>query len=393
MKTLFAKLLILSSLVVALLLAVDLVYRRTYNAVYEVPENILISPKIAEPYQLVKVGNSHAQSGIDLTHYNEKSLDLSGVAQRFVFDLALLKQYHQQIDDNAVILIAVTPISFSHRKADRNDGLQGNYYGRLSPFLIPDLKVSDYLQRKVVPFVRAGYLFRRKHTEAVTSRIADEQSRPEPEQKSPEPEQESPEPKQKASEKTTSVQPNNALPSKVTRVLNVNTADYYYNVEAIQHELANTTAVETRLYMDNMNFIYHKWYETDEFDPKYFEGNREDLEKLIEYCLEHNWRPVLITIPITHVLQDGLLDDYMQKYLYDNLEKTDLQGVEYIDFSKDERITKNNFLFENADHLNSRGSAIFSYLLLQELIHRGYFSEETDGYDYRPLYVEKERTS
>src|SRR5690606_27865096 len=128
------------------------------------------------------------------------------------------------------------------------------------------------------------------------------------------------------------------------------TKEYFYHTEAIAYELQHPRKVPEAAYQDNMTFNFHKWYETEESDPQYFAYNREQLEKLIDFCLQHNWRPVLITIPVTQVLEEGLLDDYKQVYLYDNLAQVDTQGVEYIDFTTNRQLTENMFLYSNADH-------------------------------------------
>jgi hypothetical protein len=54
---------------------------------------------------------------------------------------------------------------------------------------------------------------------------------------------------------------------------------------------------------------------------------------------------------------------------------------------QDERFIDNLFLFGNADHMSGSGAAVFSYILLKDLIEAGYLPESVDGYDYGPLYT------
>ncbi len=338
---------------------------------YDLPRNLWIAPPTENKYEIVKVGNSHADDAITFSHYNLRGLKASGVAQRFRYDLVMLKQYQHQIEEGAVIIIDASHLSFSHRLADGNDGLQYNYYGAVSPLLIPNLKVSDYLQSKIVPMLRAGYLLRQAHQENVIARISAEEKRPEP----------TPTVTIPASPPPTT-QP---LPTSATPAPGFTAEELRFNVNAIRTELANPTKTPPTHFIDNLDFVFNKWYHTDEFDPKYFESNRQDLEALIAYCLEKEWRPVLITIPVAQKLEDGLLSDYKQVYLYDNIAQTNLQGTEYIDFTTRTDITTNLSLFDNVDHLNQKGAAIFSYILLGELIERGYLPKSADGYDYRPL--------
>lgn len=379
MKQLFFKLTFLISLLIVILLGVDAAYLKAYKLNYQLPENVLPNPSILDKYQIVKLGNSHAQDGITFKGYKLKSLNLAGVAQKFEFDLALLKQYSNQIDQNAVIIINASPISFSHNTEDSQNGFQAIYYRRVSPLFIPHLNVSDYIESEFLPFTRVGYFWRQKHTEAITKRIAKEEKWVEPSVT------ESPPTETSSTEQVVKANQPMVSNKKALQTLNLSAADYFFNVEAIQKELAAPSTTFASNYMDNMDFIFNKWYHTDEFNPKFFETNRRDLENLIKYSLQHRWRPVVITIPISDHLQDGLFDDYMQVYLYDNLQKTDLHGTEYIDFSHDTRITKNTTLYNNADHLGPKGADIFSYELLQTLISKGYLQKKDDGYDYRPL--------
>jgi hypothetical protein len=375
MKKIIVKLVVVFVCASLVLLSFDSYYRKTYNEQYQYPKNIFPNSEIAEKYAIVKLGNSHAQDGISFEGYKLKALNLSGVAQKFETDLALLKQHSQEINEGAVVLIAVTPISFSHTAANSQKGFQAGYYGKVSPVFIPHINWGDYIERELLPFSHAFYSTRKKETEKIVERERLEREKLEV----------------KKIEATPAAQlaSSSALASNIKKpikVLNVPPNKIFYNVEAITAELASPSAAQK--YIDNVDFIYNKWYHTDEFNPDYFKQNQEDLEKIIAFSLKQKWQPVLITIPISDDLIDGLLDDYMQVYLYDNLNKVDTQGIEYLDFSADKRITTNTALFSNADHLSKDGAAIFSYLLLRSLIEKGYISPEVDGYNYDPLYVD-----
>src|SRR5690606_734860 len=106
------KRLILLSLITAassltVMYALDHWYRSLYKLDYDAAENVFPAPSISETYQIVKVGNSHSQDGISFQGYNIKSLDVSGVAQKYETDLALLKHHRRQIEKNALIIIPV----------------------------------------------------------------------------------------------------------------------------------------------------------------------------------------------------------------------------------------------------------------------------------------------
>lgn len=368
MKSIFFKLFIITFAVCVSLLIVDAYYRKTYSVAYRFPQKILANQAIPEKYQIVKVGNSHSMDGITFEGYKLRSLSLANAAQKFNIDLAMLKQHSAEIEKNAVILIAVTPISFSHTDVNAQKGLQAEYYGRISPFFIPQLNVGDYIESEFLPFVRSGYFLRQKYADAlIEKKVAEEE----------------------VGSSSKNADPANSAPQSIASIKTSDSVspqkldDYYFQVEAIKKELEHpTTSTEA---FENINFTYNKWLHTDEFSKQFFDSNRRDLERLIRYCIKKNWRPVLVTIPISEQMEKALPKEYKQEYLYANMAKTNTQRVEYFDFSIDPQIKANTTLFSNADHLNKKGSAILSYLLLRKLIENNYLEPESDGYNYASL--------
>ncbi|HCS79411.1 TPA: hypothetical protein DIV55_06790 [Patescibacteria group bacterium] len=297
---------------------------------------------------------------------------LSSVAQSFDYDLASLKMYSRQIKEGALIIITISPISFSQEKADQENSLQYNYYNnRLSPFVIPNLKIEDYLQNQIVPFFRAGFLWREKYANEMAEKALTSFADQWVTQKSD---------TEESAPLTNS--PQNVTTKKADTVSGAVTIDYTFNVRGIQIELTSLPTTSSSQLIESVNFMFNKWYFSGGFGNQYFAVNRKDLEKLIAYCLQKKWRPVLITIPVSQALLDGLEPNYMQTYVYDNLAKTNLRGAPLFDLSANVQLTQNTKLFSNSDHLNRTGSVIFSYLLLQRLIDEGYVSKNVDGYDY-----------
>lgn len=353
------KLGVIMLMVVTLSVGFDAVYRLAYHAKYQWPQNVWILPSIKDKYEIVKLGNSHAQEGLTFARYRLKSLDLAGVSQSFEYDLANLKMHVNQIKEGAVIIIDISPISFSQGRPGREDSFQTVYYdGKLSPFLIPHLKVEDYLQSQFFPFLRSGFLWRQKISDEITKRISAEEKWPEP----------SPTPK-------IAVEAGAGEGIEIRRVS-------FFNANDIENELTHHTQDIPKRLDGSMNFIFDKWYRSGGFGTQYFDANRKDLENLIAYALEKKWRPVLITIPISKVLQAGLLPDYMQVYVYKNVSKANLRGVQYFDFTKNDQLTGDSYLYRDSDHLNPNGAAVLSYLLLQKLINQGYLPKSADGYDH-----------
>lgn len=357
MEKIIVKLGIILLLVMLASVGVDALYRHAFAIPYQFPQNVLPFPAISDKYEFVLTGNSHAIEGVTLGRFKLKSLNLTDPAEPFEYGLAYLKMYANQIKEGAVIVIDVSQISFSQSTPGKDDAFQTVYYdGRLSPFLIPKLKVEDYVQSQIFPFLRAGFLWREKINTQIKDRITMEERKITP------------------------------TPSPATAQITggeetAHPADFF-NVNTIEQELLHNSADTPKRLEGSMNFIYDKWYRSGGFGTQYFDANRKDLENLIAYCIRMKWRPVLITIPISKALQAGLLPDYMQVYVYDNVKKTNLRGTEYFDFTTITQLTGDSFLYRDSDHLNPQGAAVFSYLLLQKLIERGYLPKSANGYSY-----------
>lgn len=360
------KLLIKISLIItfALLLSVgvDYLHRQETQQEFHWPKNVLPFPEIGDKYELVALGNSHSESGLIFSQYNLRTDLLASVSQSFEYDLAMLKMNYRKIDKNAIILIAISPISFSQKQPRKEDLVNMNYYdGRLSPFLIPNLKVSEYLQIQVAPFVRTGYLWRQEHAKKVAENVAASYALTRGEKIAPTP------PPTFA-----------AKPRTITTTNQI--IEPIISLEEIQKELNSPPDPYADWISRSADLTADKWYNSGGFSEDSFAKNRKDLEAIINYSLDHHWRPVLITFPISQVLLETVEKDYLKKYIYDNLNATNLHGAPYINLAEDQRLVKSKYLYDNADHLNKKGAAIASYLILQELVKRNYLPKSADEY-------------
>ncbi len=339
-----AALIIVSFVIV---LCVDLFYKNTQNLEYHLPKNIFPKPEIAETYHFVKVGNSHSQDGIDLQLLKVQTLDLSGVAQRFETDLAVLRHYEKQIAKDAIILIPVTPISFQHTAANSRKGFQSGYYGRVSPFLIPHLNWADYIESEFLPFARIGMNIRKDVAADVQKRVSAEEGR--------------------AFDLAQNASDADLVQNAASTDALVNT--FGPATPGATNPIADSSpkCVEKDL-TESSYRMYEKWNHTDEFDASYFLTNRKDLEAVIDFAVSKNWKPVLVTIPISATLQDILQDDFFETNVYENLRLTDTQFTPYFDYTAHQNIAEYSCYFGNSDHLNADGAEVFTRILLDDLI-------------------------
>lgn len=106
------------------------------------------------------------------------------------------------------------------------------------------------------------------------------------------------------------------------------------------------------------------------FDNKeeYFMPERiQELYDIIDYCKEHDITPVLITTPFSKYYIDLVSQDFLQEFQTTINTIADDTGVNYYDYSHDERFYENLEQFSDSDHLNETGALYFVDILWDEV--------------------------
>lgn len=99
--------------------------------------------------------------------------------------------------------------------------------------------------------------------------------------------------------------------------------------------------------------------------------NLSEVYALIDFCLEHSLRPVLITVPLTDAFNeryariDGFSDTFYQ-FTTEICQKY-TPPLHYLDYSSEKSISTDYSLFHDATHLNSYGAEKFTKILIADL--------------------------
>ncbi len=130
-------------------------------------------------------------------------------------------------------------------------------------------------------------------------------------------------------------------------------------------------SVETEKLYDYCVEKHDNWtsYEWDNAEIGY-QKNIENVSKMIDLCLSKYLVPVIITAPVTDVLnsvyeKDEKFFETFEKFSSDLCRK--YPGLVYLDYSRDKRFISNYKLFADGDHLNYYGAEKFTEILLQDL--------------------------
>ena len=101
---------------------------------------------------------------------------------------------------------------------------------------------------------------------------------------------------------------------------------------------------------------------------EYFMPERiQDLYDILDYCREHDITPVLITTPFSKYYIDLVSQEFLQEFYATINTIASNTGVNYYDYSHDERFYENLEYFADSDHLNDAGAALFTAILWYEV--------------------------
>ncbi|MBQ6805850.1 MAG: hypothetical protein IJO97_00265 [Lachnospiraceae bacterium] len=252
------------------------------------------------------LGSSHGAYNFNydaISQYGYICFNFANTSQSYDYDYAILQEYGQYMTPNSVMFIPVSYFSFNNEVV--NDTEKQAMTVRYYHFLSPE-NIPNY-----DPYV-----------DLVTNRL----------------------PILSAGEELFKILPDLKLS------LIAHAADDGNNIE----EFANKAQARYSRHFDNKE--------------EYFMPERiEELYAIIEYCQANEITPVLITTPFSHYYTDLVSDEFLQEF-HDTVTTiaTDT-GVNYYDYSHDERFRDNLDYFSDSDHLNEQGAQYFMQVLMEEI--------------------------
>jgi hypothetical protein len=92
----------------------------------------------------------------------------------------------------------------------------------------------------------------------------------------------------------------------------------------------------------------------------------DDLQKLIDFCLERSLRPVLIFPPMSDYLSRLFSEAARETYIYSFIREANIKHVPFLDYLDDERFSDPDLYF-NSFFLNLRGRKLFTGQVLSDL--------------------------
>lgn len=266
-------------------------------------------------YQEVNIGNLGSSHGAYDFSYDKimgrgyTCFNFANTSQSYNYDYAVLKEYGHYMTDNSVLFIPVSYFSFNNEVINSTEAEAMSI--RYYHFLSPR-NIPDY----------------DLYVDIVTTRL----------------------PILSAGEDILQLFP------RLNTVLTAHAANDGIDVE----EFARRAQDRYSRHFDNKSELF-------------LQERIDNLYDIINYCEEHNITPVLITTPYSKYYVDLVSQDFLREF-YAVINTISFgTGVNYYDYSHDERFYENLEYFSDSDHLNEAGAAYFTDILWDEVEELGRF--------------------
>lgn len=260
---------------------------------------------VPENLEIVNTGSNHAYYGFN--YGSRKCFNFASGAQSLNYDYKILKQYSNNLNGGCKVLIVLAPLSFGFVDY-KNDSSNSRYY-----FFMDKDKILNYSRLKKILYVDMPILKSWKNFIRIFLR--------------------------KKEIKSIINTPDNA---EKEALLRINGWEKQFNLKNL---------------LDKKSASYLK----DEF-----ENVKTILLDMIEFSLEHNWRPIIVIPPASVFLTKKISDEFMKEVLYDNIRFLKDKRIPILDYWKDDRLNDYK-LYINSDFLNEKGSKLFTEIVLEDI--------------------------
>jgi hypothetical protein len=313
MKKFILRFLLFFTLIFSSIGILDFFYIKTNYWKDSVINEILKFNNVPEHIQLANIGSSHGVYDFDYNNVLYQSFNFALNSQCFLYDYALLKQYSNRFEQKAVLLIPISYFQITRIKTDFQDQ-RARYYRFLERKYMDIYSIREKILFSSFPILSAG-----------------------------------------------------------------DTLRFIFKDIDIPPRSKFMTEEELIKYCN----YKHRHWTTDNESEYVFEAGEEGfvhnkslVSQIIEFCYTSDIQPVIITAPITSILNNIYAEkspcffDTFYRFIRELQEA--YPGLPYFDYSRDPRFENDFSLFADGDHLNTAGAEKFTAIVISDLQARGY---------------------
>jgi len=262
--------------------------------------------------EIINTGSSYAKYGFDYDHTSLKGFNFGLQPQSLSYDFKILKQYTPNLKKDCIILITLPDLVFGFLDYD-NENNNTKYFYFLDPKDIIHYSKFKYLIRLILPILTA-----KKPIRYIIKDVVRDDSY-------------------------------NQIENLMTKDQVEKDALLRVDGWKKQFGLDSTITCNYPKELKNM-----------------FLATTELVAEMIDYCLENDFKPVLIIPPTSKVINDMLSKKFMEECLYNNIKRSNKKAIPVLDYLYDERF-QDYKLYINSDMLNRTGSEKFTKTVINDL--------------------------
>jgi hypothetical protein len=261
---------------------------------------------------IINTGSSYAKYAFDYGVTSLSGYNFALQPQSLSYDLKILKKYTPNLEKGCVILITLPNLVFGFLNYD-NDNANTKYYCFLDPKEIIHYSKLKYFTRIIFPILTA----KRSIGHIIKDVLRDD-----------------------------SYNQSSNLMTKAQAE-----KDAFLRVEGWKKQFGLDSTI-TCNYPEELK--------------KMFLATTKLVTEMIDYCLENDFRPVIIIPPTSEIINAMLSKEFMQGCLYDNICKSNEKSIPVLDYLYDERF-QDYKLYLNSDFLNKTGREKFTQTVIGDL--------------------------
>lgn len=279
--------------------------------------------KVPENLQIVNLGTTGAYYAFDYLKCKFTGMNMAIYTQPFSYDLKLLQKYEKNINKKAVILITIEYPIFLFPNIPKG---RLEVYNQFNKIVKPDKKTLRqwFLINcfQLFPFLIHKYytsIFNMIYLESTNGKI------------------------------------NHFTRRERQQIVDDKIKNWWKAAGMKDKELKGsqlTVSIKNRLRQSQLN-----------------------LNELLNFCKDKNWKPVLIMLPYSQDINNRLEKPLLDKICYNNLTSFLEKGILFLDYSHDLRLSSAD-LYMDMEYLNENGRAVFSEIVFRDLMEKGYIMKD-----------------
>jgi hypothetical protein len=275
--------------------------------------------------EIVNTGSTFSMYGFDYRYFGKRGFNFAIAPQPLSYDLKILEQYKRHIAKGAVVVVVVVcPFGFSVDKYE-NDESNDKYY-----FFLDKEKINHYRRSKEFLLRYCPIALALKRPVALVKLI-------------------------------------------VKKLIGYDKRDTARD-ENIPENVKKTAAARISSWKRQFNLPDVQDCQPSERLRATFEKASDALRKILDLCLENEFRPVVINMPACKEESEAFSDAFIEDFYGESLRRANVYDVPVIDYFRDKRFHDHS-LYINADCFNDKGREFFAKIFIEDLKKLGLWEQ------------------